>query len=74
MPVAVQGQGDTVVVDNLPEHQQVPVGVLLLSEQGEGDLPCGVVHGAYEGQLRPPALQPVVPAAVDLCSSIPSCG
>ena len=51
MPVAVQGQRDTVVVDNLPEHQQVPVGVLLLSEQGEGDCPGGVVHSADEGQV-----------------------
>ena len=66
MPVAVEGQRDAVPVDDLLEHDQVAVGVLLLPEQGEGDRPGGVVHGADERQVGAAALQPVVPAPVDL--------
>ena len=46
MPVAVQCRWDSVAIDDLPGIMHVAVGVLLLTEQSEGDCPGGVVHGA----------------------------
>ena len=66
MPVAVQGHWDSVTIDDLPEHQHVAVGVLLLTEQSEGDRPGGVVHEADESQMWSATLQPVVPAPIYL--------
>ena len=40
--------------------------VLLLSEQGGEDRPSGVVHSSHQRQVGSSALQPVVPAAVNL--------
>ena len=54
------------MVDNVLEHQHVAVGIFLLSEQGERDLPRGVVHSADQGQVWASALQPVVAAPIDL--------
>ena len=66
MPVAVQCHWDSVAIDDLPEHQHVAVGVLLLTEQSEGDRPGGVVHGADESQMWSATLQPVVPTPIYL--------
>ena len=66
MPIAIEGHRHAAAVDDLLEHEQVAVGVLLFSEQGEGDRPRGVVHGPDERQAGSPTLQPVVPAPVDL--------
>ena len=56
MPVTVQSQGDTVAIDDLPEHHHVAVGIFLVSEHSEWDRPCGVVDGADESQAGASAL------------------
>ena len=61
------------MVDNVLEHQHVAVGIFLLYEQGERDLPRGVVNGSDQGQIRASALKPVVAAPIDL-QSIPCWG
>ena len=51
MPVAVQGKGDTVVLDDSSEHQQVPLSIFLASEQSERDRPGGIVHNSDQAHV-----------------------
>ena len=60
-----------VASDDLPEHQHVAVGVLLLTEQSEWDRPGGVIHGADESQMWSATLQPVVPAPLSAATFPP---
>ena len=66
MSVAVESHGDALFLDDMSEHQQVSVSVLLVAEEGEGDGACGIVYGSDEGKVRTTALEPVVLAAIDL--------
>ena len=64
--VAVEGQGDTPLMDQALQEHQVSAGVLAGAENGLGHGAAGVVHGDEQRQLRSPVLQPGVLAAVDL--------
>ena len=55
-----------VVLNDVLEHQHVPVGIFLLPEQGEGDRSSGIVYGTDQGEVRSSALQPVVLAPIYL--------
>ena len=66
MAVAVEGQGDTVSLDDAFEHQQVAVSILLLPEQGERDCARGVVRSTDECEVGSSALQPIVSASINL--------
>ncbi len=64
--IAVNGQGDAIAAHHLAEQLEVFLGVLALAEAGPRDHARGVVDAAHQAQPRPPSLQPVVAAAVDL--------
>ncbi len=64
--VPVQGGRQAVPAGHVAQHGQVPDAVLLLAEHGPDEDPGRVVDPAHQGEPGPAALEPVVPAAVDL--------
>ena len=64
--VGVDRHGDAATADHLAEDVEVPLGVLLVSEDGPGDQAGGVVNGADQAQVWPASLEPVVAAGVNL--------
>ena len=47
MPVAVNGQGYTLTLDNLREQHKVTLGIFLLAKQGVGNGASGVIYRSY---------------------------
>lgn len=66
VPVAIERERDALAPEDLLQHQEVSLSVLLFPKQGEGDGPRGVVDGSYQGQGGPTPFQPIVTAAVHL--------
>src|SRR2546425_6361887 len=50
----------------LPQHDEVPMGILLVPKRGGEDVAGGIVNGREERQARAPLLQPIMVAAVEL--------
>src|SRR4030042_162450 len=66
MPVAVPGDRQTLLPHALPQQDQVPLGVLLLTEEGVHQFACRVIDCPDERQAGTAALQPVMLATVHL--------
>src|SRR5512147_1776647 len=53
-------------IEDLREQREVTPGTLGLDEEGAHDFASGIVDGADQTHLRPPALEPVMGRTIDL--------
>ena len=66
MAVAVEGQGNALASDGLPQQKKVPLSILLLPEESRRDRSRGIIYGSHQGEIRPSTLKPVMLAAIYL--------
>ena len=66
MAVPVDGARDPGALDRVAQDREIARGILLLAEDGRDHLPRRVVDGPDQGEAGTAALEPVVPAPVEL--------
>lgn len=66
MAIRVHGARDTVAAEQLPEEQQIALGILGETKEGGDDSARSVVDGGEEDETRAAGFQPGMVAAVEL--------
>jgi len=64
--VGIHRQGNTTAPDDSLNQQEVAVGILMFTKQGERDRSGSIIHSQEQGEPWSSSFQPVVIAAIHL--------
>ena len=66
MAIGVHRAGDAVAAEQMPQEEQIALGVLSQAKEGGQDPAAGVIDGGEEDEARSPGFEPGMMAAVEL--------